>query len=60
MTSWVGSVNVYVPNVDTVYERAITLGAKPICAPQDKPYKERQGGFVDAGGNTWWVSTYLG
>ena len=27
---------------------------------EDKPYGERQCGFTDAGGNTWWVSTYLG
>jgi PhnB protein len=40
--------------------RAIELGAKSISAPEDKPYNERQAGFVDAGGNTWWVSRYLG
>jgi hypothetical protein len=27
--------------------------------PETKPYGERQAGFVDPGGNTWWVSTYL-
>ena len=60
VTPWVGSVYVYVPNVDAVYDRAIKLGAKTISAPEDKPYNERQAGFVDAGGNTWWVSTYMG
>lgn len=55
---WVGSVYVYVADVDAVYARAIWLGAKSIAAPEDKPYQERQAGFVDAGGNTWWVSTY--
>ena len=57
---WVGSVYVYVEDVDKVYARAIELGAKSISAPEDKPYNERQAGFVDAGGNTWWVSRYLG
>ncbi len=57
---WVGSVYVYVEDVDAVYARAIEHGAKSISAPEDKPYNERQAGFVDAGGNTWWVSTYLG
>lgn len=57
---WVGSVYVYVEDVDRVHARAIELGAKSISAPEDKPYHERQAGFVDAGGNTWWVSTYLG
>jgi PhnB protein len=55
---WVGSVYVYVEDVDATYERAIELGAKSIAPPEDKPYNERQAGFVDAGGNTWWCSTY--
>src|SRR5262245_10695538 len=57
---WVSSVYVYVKDVDTVYARAIDLGAKSISRPEDKPYNERQAGFVDAGGDTWWVSRYLG
>ena len=57
---WVGSVYVYVSDVDAVYRRAMELGARSISAPEDKPYKERQAGFIDAGGNTWWVSRYLG
>ena len=57
---WVGSVYVYVENVDTVYARAIDLGARSVSAPDDKPYNERQAGFIDTGGNTWWVSTYRG
>ena len=60
ITPWVGSVYVYVKDVDRVYSRAIQLGAKSIAAPEDKPYHERQAGFIDAGGNTWWVSKYLG
>lgn len=58
ISPWVGSVYVYVQKVDDVYRRAIELGAKSISAPEDKPYHERQAGFVDPGGNTWWVSTY--
>jgi PhnB protein len=57
---WVGSVYVYVEDVDAVYRRALALGAKSIAAPEDKPYHERQAGFIDPGGNTWWCSTYLG
>ena len=60
ITPWVGSVYVYVEDVDAVYSRAIELGARSISAPEDKPYHERQAGFVDSGGNTWWVSKYLG
>jgi eukaryotic-like serine/threonine-protein kinase len=42
------------------YARALEHGARSIAAPDDKPYHERQAGFVDPGGNTWWVSRYLG
>ena len=55
---WTGAVYVYVEDVDTVFARAINLGARAISAPEDKPYEERQAGFIDAGGNTWWLSTY--
>ena len=57
---WTGAIYVYVENVDLVYARAIELGAKALAAVEDKPYQERQGSFGDAGGNTWWVSTYTG
>lgn len=57
-TPWVGTVYVYVDDVDAVFARAIGLGAASIQAPEDKPYGERQGGFRDAAGNTWWVATY--
>lgn len=58
ISPWTGSIYTYVENVDAAYERAMRLGAKSISAPEDKPYNERQAGFVDPGGNTWWVSTY--
>ena len=57
---WTGSVYVYVADVDATCARAVALGARVIAQPEDKPYAERQCGFTDAGGNTWWVSTYLG
>lgn len=55
---WRGSVYVYVEDADAAYARAVTLGAKPLAPVTDKPYHERQGGFLDAAGNTWWVATY--
>ena len=53
------SVVVYVDDADAVYAKAIAHGAAAIAPPVDKPYRERQCGFIDAAGNTWWVSTYL-
>jgi PhnB protein len=58
VSPWVGSIYVYVEDVDAVYGRAMQHGAKSIAPPEDKPYNERQAGFIDSGGNTWWVSTY--
>ena len=55
---WNGAIYVYVENVDLVYARAIELGAKALTPVEDKPYQERQGSFIDGGGNTWWVATY--
>jgi uncharacterized glyoxalase superfamily protein PhnB len=34
------------------------LGAESVVEIQDKPYQERQAGFRDVAGNTWWVATY--
>jgi len=42
------------------YRKAMALGASSIAEPIEKPYQERQAGFRDPGGNTWWVSTYKG
>ncbi|HEX7054502.1 MAG TPA: VOC family protein [Burkholderiales bacterium] len=52
------AVYVYVEDVDKTYERAMRRGAQSIAAPADKPYQERQAGFRDSAGNTWWISTY--
>ncbi len=57
---WQNAVYVYVPNVDAAYDRAIAAGAEAVSAPVDKPYEERQAGFRDVAGNTWWISTYVG
>ena len=58
VTAWTSSVYVYVENVDATYKKAMQLKAESIAAPVDKPYMERQAGFRDAAGNTWWVGTY--
>jgi PhnB protein len=58
LSPWVGAIYVYVEDVDAVYGRALKLGAKSLAQPDDKPYQERQAGFLDAAGNTWWIATY--
>ncbi len=53
------SVYVYVPDVDLVYDRAMSLGLTSVRAPEDQPYQERQCGVQDGAGNVWWIATYL-
>jgi len=58
--AWTNTLYVYVTDVDSVFERAVSLGAKAIAAPEDKPYQERQAAFRDSAGNLWWIATYTG
>jgi len=58
VSPWSNTIYVYVPDVDAVMGKALDLGAECVSAPEDKPCEERQGGFRDAGGNTWWVATF--
>lgn len=56
----VGSVYVYVEDVDSTYERAIAGGGTSLGVPENKPYRERGAGVRDSFGNTWWIATYRG
>jgi uncharacterized glyoxalase superfamily protein PhnB len=58
ISPWVGAIYVSVEDVDAVYGRALKLGARPLAQLEDKPYQERQAGFLDVAGNTWWIATY--
>lgn len=49
----------YVPDVDSVYERALTAGATSISRPADQPYGERGAGVKDPAGNSWFLATPL-
>jgi uncharacterized glyoxalase superfamily protein PhnB len=52
-------VHIYVRDVDTVFERAISLGATIVKRPVQDGDADKRGGFTDAGGTTWWVSTQV-
>jgi PhnB protein len=54
----VGSIYVYVPDVDHAYRLALEHGAASVAPPADKPYKERGAGVKDGFGNVWWIATY--
>lgn len=53
-------VHVYVRDVDATYRLALAHGATPVQAPVQKEDEDKRGGFRDAGGTTWWVSTQVG
>lgn len=53
-------VHIYVDDVDAVYAKALVLGASPVKTPVQEDDTDKRGGFKDAGGTTWWVSTQVG
>ncbi len=52
-------VHVYVPDVDTVYQRALAAGAASVQEPVKKDDADKRGGVKDAGGTTWWIATQV-
>ncbi|MDP2293202.1 MAG: VOC family protein, partial [Actinomycetota bacterium] len=51
------SFTVTVPDVDAVFARALTLGARELRPVDDQFYGERQGTLRDAWGHTWSISS---
>lgn len=52
-------VNVFVPDVDATFARAVEQGATPLREPEDQFYGDRTGGVRDTEGNQWWISTHI-
>lgn len=50
---------VYVADVDKTYLAALRAGAASIAAPIFQFYGNKEGGFKDMQGNTWWVSQFI-
>jgi PhnB protein len=50
---------VYVEDVDSVFDRAVQAGAKPLAAVEDKFYGDRSGQFEDPFGHRWSVATHV-
>jgi uncharacterized glyoxalase superfamily protein PhnB len=49
----------YVPNVDSVYQRALTAGASSLMEPMDMFYGDRSGGVKDPAGVNWFIGTHM-
>ena len=52
-------LHLYIENVDSLYERALTAGASSISAPADQFYGDRMAGILDPSGNQWWLATHV-
>lgn len=52
------SVMLYVKDVDAVFNKAVSLGAKPVLPPMDMFWGDRFGKFVDPFGHLWSVATH--
>jgi PhnB protein len=49
----------YVPDVDALFTRAVTAGAKVMKPVQDQFYGDRSGTVVDPFGHVWTVATHV-
>ena len=47
----------YVPDVDSLFEAAISSGGTEVRCVQDEPYGDRVGAVSDPAGNQWWIAT---
>jgi hypothetical protein len=52
------SLYLYVPDVDSVYQRAIKAGGNSIMEPTDMFYGDRSGAVKDPSGNSWFIATH--
>jgi PhnB protein len=52
------SLYLYVPNVDSVYQRAIKAGGNSVMEPTDMFYGDRNGAVKDPSGNSWFIATH--
>jgi uncharacterized glyoxalase superfamily protein PhnB len=53
------SVMIYVPDVDALFARAQSLGAKPLMPPADMFWGDRFGKFIDPFGHQWAIATHV-
>ena len=53
------SLMVYIENVDNVFARALSLGARQMREVQDQFYGDRSGNLVDPFGHVWTVATHI-
>lgn len=55
-----GAFYLYLPDVDTVYYKALAAGAISLNEPANHHYGDRNAGVKDPFGNIWYIGSYLG
>ncbi len=53
------SLHLYVPDVDTLIAKAVSMGAEVKSQPEDKFYGDRMGSLLDPFGHTWHVASHV-
>lgn len=53
------SIYLYIPDVDTTYDRAVNAGAESLMKPANQFYGDRTAGIKDPLGNYWWLGTHI-
>ncbi len=53
------SVLLYVNQVDSVFNQAVSLGAKPVRSPEDAFYGDRVSSVIDPFGHSWHIHTHI-
>ena len=53
------TINIYVEDVDDVFERAVEAGAKELRPVENQFYGDRSGQFEDPFGHRWSVATHV-
>jgi PhnB protein len=53
------SIMVYLPDVDTVFSRAVQAGAREERPVQDQFYGDRSGTLLDPFGHRWMIATHI-
>ena len=50
---------IYVEDVDSVFRKALSLGATETRPLEDQFYGDRSGGITDPFGHNWMISTHI-
>ena len=53
------TIHVYVEDVDSTFEKALSAGAKTLRPVEDKFYGDRGGEFEDPFGHRWSIASHI-